>query len=105
VKALVVLAALSGLGTTIYAGMPPERFQVKQASAEIRFVPMVNVASACKSKNTPYKTTLACTRKTIFGTDIILPDPCPFGDTERYAALVCHEIAHHSGGWSGNHEP
>lgn len=94
------LTGLAGIGTAIFAGMPPERFQGDSA-AVVFFVS--DVSQIC-GKAPPGYVKLACHAR-IKGTSyIVLPNPCPFGATETFARLACHETAH-SRGWGPNHEP
>lgn len=94
-----VLAALAATvpTTLIYDGMPPDRFQ-QSAEMHVKIVPEPNSKGACGLASQGIFE--ACIR----GTTIYLPNPCPFGPTESYARLVCHEMAHHNG-WPANHGP
>lgn len=97
--ALIALGA-TGIGTAVYSGMPPERFQ-GDGAAVVFFTS--DVESLCGVKP-PYRI-LACHRR-INGTSyIVLPNPCPYGAAgDDYAVLACHELAHRNF-WSGMHEP
>ena len=37
------------------------------------------------------------------GERVVMPDPCTFPKTDRYAAILCHELGH-ANGWSSRHE-
>jgi len=38
-----------------------------------------------------------------FADRVVLPDPCTFPETDRYAAILCHELGH-ANGWSSRHD-
>lgn len=94
--AWVAFAALAAIPTTfLYDGMPPERFQ-ESAELHIKFVPEPNSPGACGIASKGVFE--ACVR----GNTVYLPNPCPMGNTERFARLTCHEMAHVNG-WPADH--
>lgn len=99
-KTLILLAiGATGIGTAVYSGMPPERFQGDKV-AVVFFTS--DVESLCGT-NPPYQI-LACHKRIKDTSYIVLPNPCPHGRTEYFAKLACHELGH-ANLWGRNHEP
>ena len=94
----------TGPGTRYYDGAPPARF-IKQGIVPVMFVNPALINEACGIGNLPGLTLLACTRRTKEGVAVvIMPHPAAFMDSNGYALVLAHEIAHANGGWSGSHE-
>lgn len=88
----------------VSSSMPPERFR-KLGVVPVLFVPFHQLNEFCAVPREEGRTLLGCTRRLKSGQPIvIMPDPCPAGEGEFYARIMCHENAHALGGWSGNHE-
>lgn len=79
----------------IFAGMPPERFQY-DSSARIVFTGDLN--RYC-GEPAPDHHFAGCER----ANTIYMPNPCPEAETDHYAKILCHEMAHVNG-WSAVHE-
>ena len=87
---------------TVNADMPPERFRGNSVSVMV-FTDGKGIAENC-GEATPGFVIIACHRETKNGVSVIfMPNPCPVGDLERYAKILCHENAHNQG-WSAEHE-
>lgn len=105
---LAVAPIATGPGTIYFAGMPPERFRTL-ASLKVIVTRPESLASFCNvtlPKPPPGQelTLKGCARSDIFGRPyIVIADPCPLGDFEDTARILCHEIAHAAGGWPGDH--
>lgn len=92
----VALVLATSIPTTlVYDGMPPDRFQ-QSAEVRVKFVPEPNSEGACGISSRGIFE--ACVR----GHTVYLPNPCPLGNTERFARLTCHEMAHVNG-WPADH--
>ncbi len=99
--AAIPLAAATPTDRPYYAGMPPERYQ-GEGVAVVLFVN--DVRQYCHAEVPPGYTLLACAGERDGVPTIVLPDPCPFGAAgEMFATLACHEKAHSSHNWPGNH--
>lgn len=87
------------------SSIPPERYRGLGAVIAV-FVPFHLLNEACGVPREEGKTLLGCATRTKEGAPIVfLPDSCPAAiNGELYARVVCHEIAHAKGGWSGDHE-
>ena len=97
VVAAVLMAASSALFTD---ARPPERFQ-----SPTRFVMEVRNQAAIDSICHPLFGVPPAGMKTdacaVEGR-VIAPNPCDFAATERYARMLCHEMAHVNG-WPPTH--
>lgn len=90
----------SGMGTRVYAGMPPERFQ----GDGVAVVVFTSDVEAMCGPAPMGKVILACAKEIDGVPVLILPNPCALGAAgERFATLACHEKAH-SLNWTGMHE-
>lgn len=74
-------------------GTPPQ-YQ-GDAAAVVMTGGQVPVHVFCSNGRPTDRVVLACTssdRKVV-----VMPNPCEFADTERYARLLCHEMGHVNG--------
>ena len=87
------------------SSIPPERYRALGAVIAV-FVPFDKLNDACGVPKIEGKTLLGCAMRTKEGAPlVVLPDSCPAAiNGELYARVVCHEVAHTRGGWSGDHE-
>lgn len=84
------------------ADMPPLRFQGDSVSVVV-FTSQAGIEEYC-GKATPGFVMIACHREAKNGASIIfMPNPCPVGELDYYAKIMCHENGH-SLGWTANHE-
>lgn len=107
----LILMAVSGCRTeraeTVSAGSSPEvgeyRFGIEGAPLQYRGDAAATIITAgqvpvhvfCTDGAPTDRVALACTsadRKVI-----VMPNPCEFADSERYARLLCHEMGHVNG--------
>lgn len=101
---LAATPLVTGPGTAYYAGMPPERFR-GPALVRMQVVPEAELYTACNSKPVSELRLLGCARKDWLGRPyIVVPDPCPRGEVEQTARVLCHELAHAARGWTASHE-
>ena len=105
---LLALAALAAIAappapapTPFSDARPPVRFQ-GDATVKLEITDQAGIERACHplfgAPPAGMKTDACQT-----GDRVILPNPCTFPESDRYAALLCHELAH-ANGWSRNHE-
>ena len=81
---------------------PPARFQ-GPTTVTLQVTDQAGIDRACHplfGKPPAGMKTDACQ----FGDRVVLPDPCTFPASDRYAAILCHELGH-ANGWSSRHEP
>jgi hypothetical protein len=98
--ASVAFPLASATNPKINNGMPPERFRGDVATVVI-FTDRAGIGRLCGIAQPPY-TIIACAGR-IDGTPVIvMPNPCPLGDSEIYAKVMCHEMAHING-WPATH--
>src|SRR5688572_20541417 len=84
--------------STVNNGLPPERFRGNSVSFVV-FTSRAGINVACGVAR-PGFIIIACKRQ-IDGVPVIfMPNPCPMGERETYARIMCHENAH-TLGWSG----
>jgi hypothetical protein len=95
------LLASASLPGTMNDGMPPVRFQGSTAAVVI-FTDRAGIDSACGIAPPGYRI-IACTRTMNATPVVFMPNACPFGDSEFYARIMCHEAGHVQG-WTGMHE-
>ena len=82
---------------------PPVRYQ-GPIQAILMTVPPEAMNAACGASPPAGTVVIACTRFLKSGAPvIIMPDPCPYAEVDRYAAILCHEGAHANHNWPGNH--
>lgn len=86
--------ALAPNSTLISSGIPPVRFRGDNVAA-VFFVD--DVTKLC-GRAKPGFVILACAQ----GNQIAMPNPCAYAASERYARIMCHELAHVSG-WPATH--
>lgn len=79
--------------------MPPEFYRKGAAYATTFFLNTEQVQELCdKGVKEKGNVAFACSGAQNDRKVIILPNPCPYGAKgERYAELVCHEVAHVKG--------
>lgn len=95
---------VTGPGTAYYDGLPPERFR-GPAVVRMHVVPEADLYIACGSKRIEGLKLLGCARADFLGRPyIVIPDPCPLGEVEQTARIICHELAHAARGWTALHE-
>ena len=102
----LVLAAAAALAmppkpTPFSNGRPPARFQAN-ATVTLQMADQAGIDAVCHAafgKPPANMKTDGCQ----VGDRIVLPNPCTFADTDRYAAMLCHELGH-ANGWSSNHQ-
>jgi len=90
-----------GWGTTVFDGWPPERFQHMPDKAVRIIFGRVAINAECGRTLWP-EVIEACS----ISQDelLVMPDPCQFPETDDFARLMCHEIAHlPPNNWPGNH--
>ena len=102
----LVLAAAAALAmppkpTPFSNGKPPARFQ-GHATVTLQVTDQQGIDAVCHAlfgQPPANMKTDGCQT----GERIILPNPCTFPETDRYAALLCHELGH-ANGWTMNHD-
>lgn len=97
----IALAALAALGANLFTdARPPERFQSDAAfTVEVRDQKGINrVCHPLFGVPPAGMKTDACSTEG----RVIMPNPCDFAETERYARMLCHEMAHVNG-WPPTH--
>ena len=98
----LALISASPAPGTINNGMPPERFR-GDSIALVIFTDRAGIDKMC-GVAPPGHYIIACKRTLENGAPIvIMPNPCPLGEVEFYAKIMCHENGHVNG-WSGEHE-
>lgn len=91
----ILLAANAPCPTSIiYDGPPPARFA--HPGTNLREVSFGAVEASCGDWG-PNVIVYACTRTS----GVYMPNPCDF-QQERFAMLMCHELAHQDG-WPRTH--
>lgn len=85
---LLVLATLTGA-----VELPAPQHRPQQGTLILTIVPTERDANRICGQTDPRITTTACSRST----GIIIETPCSYPH-ERYARLLCHELAHQLGG-------
>lgn len=87
---------------TMDNGMPPKRFH-GNSSAVIIFTDRAGIDELCDTADPGFQI-VACKRTFENGVPlVVVPNPCPIGNVELYAKIMCHEMAHVNG-WSREHE-
>jgi hypothetical protein len=92
--------ALAPNSTTVSDARPPERF-LADKTVTVQFTDQSGIDKVCHPRfGTPpagMKTNACAT-----GSRVVVPNPCDFAQTERYAHLLCHELGHMNG-WPSTH--
>ena len=102
----LVLAAAAALAmppkpTPFSNGRPPARSQAN-ATVTLQLADQAGIDAICHAafgKPPANMKTDGCQ----LGDRIVLPNPCEFAETDRYAAMLCHELGH-ANGWTSLHE-
>ena len=68
----------------------PKRYHGNDTVAKVAFINQYHVNHICNQDGKGF--TLACTY--VQSRQIIMPNPCVYSDTEFFARLMCHELAH-----------
>lgn len=93
-------AALAPNSSLFSDARPPARYQA-EATVTLKFAEQDQIDAACHPRyGVPpagMKTDACATGRTI-----IAPNPCEYDETDRYAHLLCHEMAHVNG-WPATH--
>ena len=103
---LLVLAAAAAMiappkPTPFSNGRPPARFQ-GHATVTLEITDQAGIDRICHplfGRPPANMKTDGCQT----GDRVVLPNPCDFPETDRYAAMLCHELGH-ANGWSRNHD-
>lgn len=81
-------------------GRPPDRFQ-DDRTVTVQFTDQRGINEACHPRFGPppagMKTNACAT-----GRRVIAPNPCDYPESETFAHLLCHELAHMNG-WPSTH--
>ena len=99
--ALAALAEPSSEPARFSDARPPARFQ-GPATVTLQVTDQAGIDRVCHplfGKPPAGMKTDACQ----FEDRVVLPDPCTFPESDRYAAILCHELGH-ANGWSSLHE-
>lgn len=78
---------------------PPLRFQSNNATV-IGFVSVLE--TYCGTAPPGYQVQACVRQMKNGGTVMFMPNPCAYPDSDAYAHLACHELAHING-WPANH--
>lgn len=97
---VIPLASATQPDPKINNGMPPERFRGNTA-AVVFFTDRAGIDQMCGVAPEPYRI-IACAGKIDGAPVIVMPHPCPHGDLEYFARVMCHEVAHVNG-WPSTH--
>ena len=100
--ALAALAPASEPAPSMFTdARPPARYQAS-ATVTLQVTDQAGIDRICHplfGKPPEGMRTDACA----IGERLVLPNPCTFPATDRYAAILCHELGH-ANGWSAMHE-
>jgi hypothetical protein len=97
---LQLLIAAAVAATPYSDARPPVTLQ-QNRTVTVEFAGQGRINSVCHSlfgaPPAGMKTNACAT-----GQRLMLPNPCAFGPSDRYAALLCHELGH-ANGWPSTH--
>jgi hypothetical protein len=100
VLAVLIAAALAVHSTPFSDGRPPSAFQ-HDATVTVEFAGQQKIDDTCHPLfGAPPKgmRTMACDT----GKKVLMPNPCTYPESDRYAHLLCHELGHVNG-WPPTH--
>ena len=98
---LLAAAVATAPGFTPYSdARPPVGFQ-QNRTVTVEFASQTHINTVCHAlfgaPPVGMKTNACAT-----GQRLVLPNPCAYARTDRYAALLCHELGH-ANGWPPTH--